>query len=46
MKLVVAVVFYLVYWGICYLATGTDKKNLIGLRSYPEEVQECVRDCG
>lgn len=21
MKLVVAVVFYLVYWGICYLAT-------------------------
>ncbi len=43
MKLLVAVVFYLVYWGICYLATGTDKKNLIGLRSYPEEVQECVR---
>ena len=43
MKLLVAAVLYLLYWGMCYLGTGTDKKNMIGLRSYPEEVQECVR---
>ncbi len=35
--------FYLLYWGICFLGTGDDKKNLRGLRSYPKEVQELVR---
>ena len=43
MKIVIAIVFYFLYWGICFLGTGTDKKNLIGLRSYPEEVQTRVR---
>ena len=43
MKIIVAIAFYFLYWGICFLGTGTDKKNLIGLRSYPEEVQNCVR---
>lgn len=27
---------------MCYLGTGTDKKNLGGLRSYPDEVQNRV----
>lgn len=44
MKILVAVVFYFLYWGICCLMTSTDKKNLVGLRSYPEEVQNCVRN--
>ena len=44
MKILVAVVFYFLYWGVCFLMTGTDKKNLSGLRSYPEEVQNCVRN--
>lgn len=35
MRLGLMIVFYLLYWGVCYLGTGTDKKNLIGLRSYP-----------
>jgi len=43
MKWLVIVVFYLLYWGICFLGTGTDEKNLIGLRSYPDAVQSCVR---
>ena len=43
MKIIIAVAFYFLYWGICFLGTGTDKKNLIGLRSYPEEVQNRVR---
>lgn len=29
---------------MCYLCTGTDEKNLKGLRSYPEEVQKIVRN--
>ena len=39
MKIIVAIAFYFLYWGVCFLGTGTDKKNLMGLRSYPEEVQ-------
>ena len=43
MKIIVAVAFYFLHWGICFLGTGTDRKNLMGLRSYPEEVQNRVR---
>ena len=43
MNIIIAIVFYFLYWGICFLGTGTDRKNLIGLRSYPEEVQSRVR---
>lgn len=43
MRILVAVLFYLLYWGICFLCTGGDQKNLFGLRSYPKKVQERVR---
>ena len=43
MKWIILPVFYFLYWGICFLCTGTDKKNLAGLRSYPKEVQEHVQ---
>lgn len=33
----------LLFWGICYLNTGNDEKNMIGFRSYPSEVQELVK---
>ena len=39
MKWLVLPAFWLLYWGICFICTGTDKKNLMGLRSYPDEVQ-------
>ena len=44
MKWLVLPVFWLLYWGICFVCTGTDKKNLAGLRSYPDEVQAAVRE--
>ena len=43
MKIIVAAAFYILYGGVCFLVTGTDRKNLLGLRSYPEEVQSRVR---
>ncbi len=43
MRIGLVIVFYLLYWGICFLGTGTDRKNLIGLRSYPDPVQTQVR---
>ncbi len=44
MKWLIILVFYFLYWGMCFLGTGTDKKNLVGLRSYPDEVQALVRE--
>ena len=42
MRIIVAAAFYFLFWGVCVLGTGTDKKNLIGLRSYPDAVQNRV----
>ncbi len=44
MKWLIIPVFYLLYWGMCFLCTGTDRKNLAGLRSYPDAVQSIVRE--
>jgi hypothetical protein len=44
MKWLIMFIFYFLYWGICYLCTGTDEKNLMGLRSYPMNVQKIVRE--
>ncbi len=42
-KICVVIGMCLFWWLMCYLNTGSDKKNLLGLRSYPPEVQELVR---
>lgn len=42
-KIATAFLFYLFYWFCCFLGTGTDRKNLAGLRSYPDAVQQAVR---
>lgn len=44
-KVTVALAFYLFCWLCCFLGTGTDRKNLAGLRSYPDAVQQTVREC-
>ena len=42
-KIATVFLFYLFYWFCCFLGTGTDRKNLAGLRSYPDAVQREVR---
>lgn len=42
-KIIIAFAFCFIYWFVCFLCTGTEKKNLIGLRSYPDEVQCIVK---
>ena len=42
-KIAAVFLFDLFYWFCCFLGTGTDKKNLAGLRSYPDAVQAAVR---
>ncbi len=44
MKMIVVVAFCLLYWFCCFLGTGTDRKNLAGLHSYPDAVQQTVRE--
>ena len=44
MKWFIIPAFWFLYWGVCFLCTGTDKKNLAGLRSYPDAVQSIVRE--
>ena len=41
-QIIVGVILYLLFFGTCYMATGTDKKNIAGFRSYPDEVQQRV----
>lgn len=43
-KIITVFVFYFLYWFCCFLGTGTEKKNLIGLSSYPNEVQQIIKN--
>lgn len=37
------IIICVIMWAICFLLTGTDYKNLSGLRSYPIEVQDIIK---
>lgn len=43
-KIAVIIGLCLLFWLICFLNTGNDKKNMLGFRSYPKEVQEIVKN--
>ncbi|WP_311480318.1 ABC transporter permease [uncultured Anaerococcus sp.] len=34
----------LIFFGLCFLGTGTDEKNLNNYMSYPDEVQEKIKN--
>ncbi len=42
LRIIVGIILYSLFFVMCYLGTGTDKKNLGGFRSYPDEVQKRV----
>lgn len=42
MLIVELVILCVLFWGICYLNTGSDDKNIKSYASYPDEVQEMV----
>lgn len=44
MRILAVIGFCFFYWGVCAVCTGTDRKNLAGLRSYPDAVQRAVRE--
>ena len=41
-QIVVGIGVCLLFWGACYMGTGTDQKNISSFHSYPDEVQNRV----
>ena len=37
------VILCILFWGICYLNTGSNDKNIKSYASYPDEVQEMIK---
>lgn len=44
MLIIEAILLCTVFWGICYLNTGTDEKNIKSFSSYPDEVQSIIKE--
>lgn len=44
MLLIETVILCAAFFGLCYLATGTDQKNLKNYSSYPVKVQNCIQE--
>lgn len=44
MLIIECIIICITMWLICFLSTGTDEKNLKGLRSYPLEIQDFIRN--
>lgn len=41
--LMITMILCLVFWGICFLNTGGDDKNIKAYGTYPDEVQKFIR---
>lgn len=39
----ITILLCLIFWGICFLGTGTDEKNLKNYASYPDDVQDKIK---
>ena len=44
MLVIELIIFCLIFFGLCYLGTGTDEKNLKNYMSYPDEVQTKIKE--
>ena len=44
MLLIESVILCSAFFGLCFLGTGTDEKNLRNYMSYPDEVQKRIKE--
>lgn len=44
MLIIELIILCLIFFGLCYLGTGTDEKNLKNYMSYPDELQAKIKD--
>ncbi len=42
-RIIVVILFCALLFYVCYKNTGTDQKNMLGFRNYPDNVQEACR---
>lgn len=42
--IILTIILCFVFWGCCYISTGTDEKNMKAYAAYPDELQEYVRN--
>ncbi len=42
-RIIIILLFLILFWAGCYLGTGSDEKNIKSFRSYPPEVKERLR---
>lgn len=42
--IVLTILLCFVFWGCCYISTGGDEKNIKALATYPDEIQEYIRN--
>ena len=38
------IILCLIFWGICFLGSGSDEKNIKSYASYPDEIQKIVKE--
>lgn len=38
------IILCVLFWGVCYLNTGSDDKNIKSYSSYPDEVQNIIKE--
>lgn len=38
------IILCLIFWGICFLNTGSDEKNIKSYVSYPNEIQKIIKE--
>lgn len=39
LKILIGIILYALFFAMCYIGTGTDKKNMKSFYSYPDEIQ-------
>lgn len=44
MLIIELVLLCALFWGICYINTGSDTKNLKSYASYPDEIQKIIKE--
>ena len=44
MRIILGVALYILFFIMCYMGTGTDKKNIKSFYTYPNEIQEKVKE--
>lgn len=42
--IILTIILCLIFWGCCYISTGTDEKNIKAYATYPDEIQKYVRN--